>query len=130
MREQLKAAAPDGIDLYFDNVGGDHLTAALGSLRLGGRVALCGAVESYNATQPLPGPPNIGLAIGKRLTLRGFIVTDHYGRMPAFVDEASTWLRDGKLVVDETIVDGLENAPEAFIGMLRGRNVGKMLVRL
>jgi hypothetical protein len=130
VRTQLAQAAPEGIDVYFDNVGGDHLTAAIGALRLGGRVALCGAIDQYNATGPVAGPSNLSLAVGKRLTLRGFIVTDHYSRMPAFVDEASTWLREGRLVCDETIVDGLENAPVAFIGMLRGQNIGKMVVRL
>jgi NADPH-dependent curcumin reductase CurA len=130
VREQLTAAAPDGIDVYFDNVGGDHLTAAISALKLGGRVALCGAIEHYNAIGPVSGPSNLSLAIGKRLTLRGFIVTDHYSRMAAFVDEASAWLREGRLVCDETIVDGLENAPAAFIGLLRGHNIGKMVVRL
>src|SRR6185312_6504015 len=77
LEQQLKQAAPEGIDVYFDNVGGDHLRAALARLRVNGRVALCGAISQYNAAEPVPGPDNLALAIGKRLTLRGFIVTDH-----------------------------------------------------
>jgi NADPH-dependent curcumin reductase CurA len=130
VRDSLRAAAPDGIDVYFDNVGGDHLTAAIGALRSGGRVAMCGAIGQYNATAPVPGPPNLALMVSKRLTLRGFIVTDHNAQMPAFFAEASQWLRDGHIVCDEHIVEGLTNAPEAFIGLLRGDNIGKMLVRL
>lgn len=130
LRERLREAAPEGIDVYFDNVGGDHLEAAIGALRLHGRVALCGAISAYNATEPPPGPRNLFLAVGKRLTLRGFIVSDHADRMPDFVRDVGRWLREGKITHRETIVRGLENAPEAFIGLLRGRNTGKMLVRL
>jgi NADPH-dependent curcumin reductase CurA len=128
--QQLKAAAPDGIDVYFDNVGGDHLTAALSALNTFGRVALCGAIHAYNATSAPSGPPNLGLAITKRLTLRGFIVTDHRDRTAAFVEEVGGWIRDGRIVCNETIVDGLDNAPDAFIGMMRGDNLGKMVVRI
>ncbi|GII21619.1 NADP-dependent oxidoreductase [Planosporangium mesophilum] len=128
--EQLKAAAPDGIDVYFDNVGGDHLEAAIDSLNLHGRVALCGAISQYNAEEAAPGPRNLFLAVGKRLTLRGFLVGDHADRMPDFVAEVGAWLREGRLRVDETVVEGIENAPEAFLSMLRGANRGKMLVRL
>jgi NADPH-dependent curcumin reductase CurA len=126
----LREAAPDGIDVYFDNVGGDHLTAAIYSLRNYGRVAVCGAIDQYNATSSVPGPTNMAMIIGKRLTLKGFIVTDHQDRMGEFVAEAGAALRDGKLTCDETIVDGLENAPEAFLGVLRGENIGKMVVKL
>ncbi|MFB9527040.1 NADP-dependent oxidoreductase [Nonomuraea roseola] len=128
--EQLKKAAPDGIDVYFDNVGADHLEAAIGSLRNFGRVAMCGAIAVYNSTEPTPAPRNLALAIGKRLTMRGFIASDHADRMPAMVDEVGGWLREGRLSYEETIVDGLENAPEAFLGLLRGENTGKMIVRL
>ena len=130
VRKQLAAAAPDGIDVYFDNVGGEHLTAALSSLRTFGRVALCGAIDAYNATEAQPGPPNLGLAITKRLSLRGFIVTDHRDRTAAFREEVGAWIRDGRVVCNETIVDGLSRAPDAFIGMLRGNNVGKMVVAI
>jgi NADPH-dependent curcumin reductase CurA len=126
----LKDAAPDGIDVYFDNVGGDHLEAAIARLKPFGRVALCGAISAYNDAVPTPGPANLSLAVGKRLSLRGFIVIDHADRAPVFAAEMGAWLRDGKISFDETIVDGLDRAPEAFLGMLRGENRGKMLVRL
>jgi NADPH-dependent curcumin reductase CurA len=125
----LRTAAPDGIDVYFDNVGGDHLEAAIGSLRLRGRVALCGSISGYNTDAPT-GPRNLGLATGNRLTLRGYIVSDHGDRMKAFVGEMSQWLRDGTVRYDETFVDGLAHAPDAFLGLLRGENTGKMIVRL
>ncbi len=130
VRRQLRTAAPDGIDVYFDNVGGDHLEAAIGALRRHGRVALCGAIAQYNDESPTPGPANLALAVGKRLTLRGFIVFDHEGLMPQFLAEAAQWRADGRFRCDETVVDGLENAPEAFLSMLRGANTGKMLVQL
>jgi NADPH-dependent curcumin reductase CurA len=128
--EQLREAAPHGIDVYFDNVGADHLDAALVILNNHGRVAMSGAIAYYNATEPPVGPSNLGLVITKRLTLRGFIVTDHQHRMPDMIADVSAWLRDGKLSHAETVVDGLEHAPEAFIDLLRGANTGKMIVRL
>ncbi len=127
---QLRAAAPDGIDVYFDNVGGDHLRAAIGALRRHGRVALCGAVAQYNAAGPVPGPDNLALAIGKRLTLRGFIVGDHQDLVGEYVDQASRWLQEGTLHSEQTVVEGIDHAVDAFLGMLRGDNVGKMLVHL
>jgi NADPH-dependent curcumin reductase CurA len=127
--QSLAAAAPDGIDVYFDNVGGEHLEAALGALRVHGRVAMCGAIAIYNTSNPT-GPRNLALAIGKRLTLRGFIVMDHFDRRDAFVAEVGGLLRDGKVRYRETVYDGLERAPEAFIGLFTGENLGKMLVRL
>lgn len=130
VHELLSAAAPEGIDLYFDNVGGEHLEAAISSLRTNGRVALCGAISAYNATEPAPGPRNMTMVVGKRLTLRGFIVTDHAARLPDFVAEVGAWVSDGRLRYRETVVEGLENAPGAFIGLLRGENTGKMVVRL
>ena len=128
--QQLRAAAPDGIDVYFDNVGADHLDAALVMLNNHGRIAMSGAIAHYNATEPPVGPSNLGLVITKRLILRGFIVTDHQHRMPDMIADISAWLRDGKLSHAETIVDGLDRAPGAFIDLLRGANTGKMLVRL
>jgi NADPH-dependent curcumin reductase CurA len=128
--DQLAEAAPDGIDLYFDNVGGDHLEAALGALRQHGRAALCGAISLYNAAEPPPGPRNMGFVITKSLTLRGFIVTDHFDLQPAFAREAGGWLREGALRHHETVVTGIENNAEAFLGMLRGENTGKMIVEL
>jgi NADPH-dependent curcumin reductase CurA len=127
---QLRDAAPDGIDVYFDNVGADHLDAALVMLNVHGRVAMCGAIANYNATEPPPGPANLGLVIGKRLTLRGFLVVDHQARMPDMVADVSGWLSEGKLFHTETVVEGLGNAPVAFIDLLRGANTGKMIVRI
>jgi NADPH-dependent curcumin reductase CurA len=128
---QLRPSAPDGIDVYFDTVGGEHLEAAIFSLRTHGRVAMCGAVSSYNAVEPVAGPRNLVLAVGKRLTLRGFIILDHANRQRAFVEEVGAWVREGRVVFRETIVDGgVEATPQAFIDLLRGANTGKMLVRL
>ncbi len=127
---RLHRAAPDGIDVYFDNVGGDHLEAALTVLRPRGRVIACGAISQYNDETPAPGPRNLAQVIVKRLTIKGFIVTDWLDRMPAFLAEVGGLLREGKLVTKETEVEGLENAPRAFLSMLAGGNVGKMVVRL
>jgi NADPH-dependent curcumin reductase CurA len=126
----LREAAPDGIDLYFDNVGGEHLEAALTSLHPYGRVALCGAISVYNSSEPPAAPRNLTLAIGKQLTLRGFIVSFYERLRPSFVEHMSGWIRDGRIRFDETTVDGLENAPDAFLRMLKGDNIGKMIVRL
>ncbi|KAB1907890.1 NADP-dependent oxidoreductase [Micromonospora tulbaghiae] len=128
--KQLRAAAPDGVDVYFDNVGGEHLEAAIGAMNLHGRAAICGMIAQYNATEPPAAPRNLALVIGKRLTLRGFLVGDHGHLREQFVQEVAGWLREGRLSYDETIVDGIEQAPEAFLGLLRGENLGKMLVRL
>jgi NADPH-dependent curcumin reductase CurA len=128
--ELLAQAAPDGIDVYFDNVGGEHLEAAIGAMRMSGRIAMCGAVSIYNATELPPGPRNMTMAVPKRLQVRGFIISDHSDRMPDFLRDVGGWLRDGSIRTRETVVEGLENAPEAFIGLLRGHNIGKMLVRL
>ncbi|MDG9676458.1 NADP-dependent oxidoreductase [Micromonospora sp. DH14] len=130
VREALRAAAPDGVDVYFDNVGGDHLEAAISAMNLHGRAAICGMIAQYNATEPPAAPRNLALVIGKRLTLRGFLVNDHHDVRPAFVRDVAGWLRDGTLSYDETIVDGIENAPAAFLGLLRGDNLGKMLVKV
>jgi NADPH-dependent curcumin reductase CurA len=129
VRHQLREAAPEGIDVYFDNVGGEHLEAAIAAFKPYGRAALCGAISQYNATD-VSAPKNLALAIGKRLTLRGFIVSDHNDRMPAFQNEVAAWLTTGDITFAETFVDGIENAPAAFIGLLRGDNTGKMVVRI
>ncbi|WFE41415.1 NADP-dependent oxidoreductase [Micromonospora sp. WMMD998] len=128
--EQLKAAAPDGVDVYFDNVGSDHLEAAIGAMNLHGRAAICGMIAQYNSAEPPAAPRNLALVIGKRLTLRGFLVGDHGHLRDQFVQEVAGWLREGRLSYDETVVDGIEAAPEAFLGLMRGENLGKMLVRL
>lgn len=129
--DQLKAAAgSNGIDVYFDNVGGEHLEAALSVLNVGGRVALCGAIAQYNATEPPAAPRNLAVAIGKQLTLRGFLVGGQRQHAAEFAGRMAGWLADGTVRYDETVVDGLENAPQAFMDMLDGGNTGKMLVRL
>ncbi|OEV02616.1 NADP-dependent oxidoreductase [Streptomyces oceani] len=128
--EQLREAAPDGIDVYFDNVGGDHLEAALHALKLHGRVTVCGMIAQYNATEPPPAPRNLSLIIGKRLRLQGMIVMDHSDLMPQFTEEVSGWMRSGELKYRETVVEGIENTLDAFLGVLKGENTGKMVVRL
>ena len=131
MREQLKAAAPDGIDVYFDNVGGEHLEAAIAVANTHARFALCGSISTYNATEPTPGPRNMTQLVGKRLTLRGYIILDHFDRFRAFAQDVGAWVASGELKFRETIVDGgIEAAPQAFIDLLAGANTGKMVVRL
>jgi len=130
IRRGLAEAAPEGIDVYFDNVGGDHLEAAITALRPRGRVAICGMISVYNNTEPAPGPRNMPLIIGKRLTLRGFIVSDHADLRPQFEAEVGQWLTDGKIVWRETLVDGIDNAVNGFRDLMAGANTGKMLIRL
>ncbi len=126
----LAAAAPSGIDLYFDNVGGTHLVAALYTLRLNGRIALCGMISDLVDSSESPGMQHLIQVVLKRLTIRGFIVRDHEDLRQEFERQVSGWLRTGELVSKQTVVDGLDHAADAFIGMLGGANVGKMLVRL
>ncbi|GAA3003249.1 NADP-dependent oxidoreductase [Kitasatospora albolonga] len=127
---QLAEAAPEGIDVYLDNVGGDHLEAALASIRHDGRIALVGAISTYNATTPQPGPANLFRAAAQQATLRGMLVTHWFDRFADYVPRAAAWLADGTLTSRETVVEGIENAPAAFLGMMNGANTGKMLVRL
>ncbi|WP_245642525.1 MDR family NADP-dependent oxidoreductase [Nonomuraea candida] len=127
---QLARAAPGGIDVYLDNVGGDHLEAAIDAARTGGRFALVGAISQYNATGPVPGPRNLYTAYAKELTLRGLLVTSYLPLFPEWIGQAAGWLADGSLRVEHTVVEGLEQAPAALLGVLRGANLGKMLVRL
>ena len=131
MKEQLKeAAGADGIDVYFDNVGGDHLEAAISVLNKYGRVAMCGAISAYNSTEPQSAPRNLFQAIGKELTLKGFIASSYNQYAGEFASLMAGWLQDGSVRYDETFVDGLENAPQAFIDLMKGANTGKMIVRL
>jgi NADPH-dependent curcumin reductase CurA len=129
-RNALAELAPDGIDIYFDNVGGEHLEAAIGAARTYGRVVACGSIARYNDAEPVAGPRNMFMVVTKRLRIQGFIITDHFERFGEFARQASEWLRDGRLQYRETIVEGIENAPRAFLGLLRGENVGKMLVKV
>ncbi|MBZ6139643.1 NADP-dependent oxidoreductase [Streptomyces olivaceus] len=128
--KQLRAAAPDGIDVYFDNVGGEHLEAAIGSLNLNGRIAICGAISVYNNTEPAPGPKNLARLIQTRGRIEGFLVGDHYDLQPQFVEEVGPWVASGALKYRETVVEGIENNLEAFLGVLRGDNTGKMIVKI
>jgi NADPH-dependent curcumin reductase CurA len=130
IRMGLAKAAPEGIDVYFDNVGGDHLEAAIRALRLRGRAAICGMISVYNATEATPGPRNMPMIIGKRLTLRGFIVFDHADLRPQFEAEVGPLLAEGKIVWRETAVKGIDNAVKGFQGMMAGTNMGKVLIHL
>jgi NADPH-dependent curcumin reductase CurA len=121
---------PEGVDIYFENVGGAMLEAALANMRPFGRIPLCGMIALYNEEEPQPGPRNLIFCIPRRLTLTGFIVSDHFDRFPAFIKDVGGWLAEGKLKNRETIVQGIENAPSAFIGLLGGENTGKMLVQV
>jgi len=123
-------AFPEGIDVYFENVGGVHLEAALNNMRPNGRIPLCGMIDMYNATEPPPGPRNLAMAIGLGLTLRGFIVSNHYDLLADFHRDMAKWAKEGKMKWRETVVDGVENAPKAFIGLFKGDNLGKMVVRV
>jgi NADPH-dependent curcumin reductase CurA len=127
---KLGKHCPHGIDVYFENVGGAHLEAALEHMNMRGRIALCGMISQYNDTAESSGPRNLRLAVRKRLTLTGFIVSDHTDRQPQFYADMAAWIADGKLKWQETIIDGIENAPKAFLGLFAGENTGKMLVRL
>lgn len=126
----LREGAPDGLDIYFDNVGGDHLQAALAHMRLLGRIAICGAISHYNDTAPAPGPNNLRVAIGLRLTLRGFVVGNYPELREPFEEEMVSWLESGQIVWRETVREGIRNAPDAFIGLFSGENIGKMIVKL
>ncbi|WP_432747030.1 NADP-dependent oxidoreductase [Streptomyces sp. JH002] len=128
--EQLREAAPDGIDVYFDNVGGEHLEAAIDAFHVHGRAVICGMISLYNATEPPAAPRNLSQVVGKRLRIEGMLVGDHQGLRERFVEQAGAWVRSGELKYEETVVDGVEHTLDAFLGMLRGENTGKMLVRL
>ena len=127
--KSLAAAAPEGIDVYFDNVGGDHLDAAFALARNNARFAICGMIAGYND----PNPASfrfIMRIIAARIRLKGFIVFDFQSRMDEFYREMGQLVASGAVKAQETVVDGLENAPEAFLGLFKGENTGKMLVRL
>jgi len=129
VREQLPTLVPGGVDVFFDNVGGDHLTAALDVMNDGGRVALCGAIAGYNATDRLPGPDNMANLITRGLMLKGFTLGGYLHHGAEFRELMTGWFADGKIAYDETVVDGIENAPQAFLDMMAGANTGKMVVR-
>jgi NADPH-dependent curcumin reductase CurA len=131
---ELKKAFPNGIDLYFDNVGGKHLEAAIHNMDLFGRIVLCGSTSTYNTvtdnTSSAIGPLTLSLAISHRLRLQGFIYTDHYNMLDQFRYDMSKWIAEGKIKWNETIYEGLENAPKAFMGLFKGENLGRALVKI
>jgi NADPH-dependent curcumin reductase CurA len=130
LRKGIREGAPDGVDVFFDNVGGDILQAGLSCMREFGRIALCGAISMYNDTDVAPGPANLPRMIGLGLNMRGFLVR-HYRHMKGdFHKDVGGWIADGKLTYRETVYEGIESAPDAFIGLFTGANIGKMIVRL
>jgi NADPH-dependent curcumin reductase CurA len=126
----LMRAAPGGIDVYFENVGGEHLEAALVAAKPFGRFALCGMISQYNATDMGAGVRGLIVAVGKQLRLEGFIVSSHNDMMPAFVSDLAGWVAAGKIKWRETVEEGIERAPDAFLKLFKGENLGKMLVKL
>ncbi len=130
LTQALREAAPEGIDVYFENVGGAHLEAALNVMNPFGRIPVCGMIADYNADIPQPGPSNLLLINTKKLTMQGFIVTDYWEHYGEFVEQMGQWIKEGKVKSEETVYEGLENAAEAFIGLFEGKNKGKMLVKI
>jgi NADPH-dependent curcumin reductase CurA len=130
VRELLPALVPEGVDVYFDNVGGDHLEAALDVMNDGGRLALCGAIADYNATERPAGPDNLANVITRGLTIKGFTLGGYLHLGPEFTERMTGWFAAGTIAYDETIVDGIEHPVDAFVDMMRGANTGKMLVRV
>ncbi|MGH6873236.1 MAG: NADP-dependent oxidoreductase [Rhizomicrobium sp.] len=130
LEDAVRKAFPDGIDVYFENVGGEHLDAALANMRMHGRIPVCGMIAQYNATELPPGPANIIAVIPMRIKIEGFIVSDYFTMMPAFIADMGKWIAAGKMKWRETVLEGIDRAPEAFIGLFKGDNMGKMLVKL
>lgn len=128
--DRLREAAPEGIDVYFDNVGGEHLRAAIEVMNPHGRIALCGALNRQGKSRPDDGSGDLLSVIGKRLTMRGFTTSDHLERAPEFGTQLRTWLSEGAIVHDETVIDGLASAPQALLGLVKGAYTGKTVVRL
>ena len=127
----LKSAAPNGIDVYFDNVGGEIFEACLAQMNVRGRIACCGAVSQYDMAAPASGPRGVpGLIVVKRLRAEGFIVTDFFDQRERAIADLQSWVQSGKLKVQEDLIEGLENTPQALIGLLAGENRGKRMVRV
>ncbi len=127
---QLRRSAPDGIDVYLDNVGAEHLEAAIAMMNPHGRIAACGMISRYNSLDLAEGPRNIMQIIAKRITMQGYIIDDYVDRRDAHLKIISNWLDEGKIRYTETVIDGLDNAPRIFIDMMRGEYFGKVLVRI
>jgi NADPH-dependent curcumin reductase CurA len=130
LTEALQAACPAGFDVYYENVGGICLEAALNTLRTNGRIAVCGMIARYNADGPMPGPSNLPMVLIKRLRMQGFIIFDHWDEYPRFLEEVGPQVARGEIDYAETIEEGLERTPDAFLALFEGGNTGKMLVRL
>lgn len=130
LSQALMEAAPDGVDVYFENVGGDHLQATLNAMNPFGRIAACGMIASYNNAEPAPGPNNLMLIVGKKIRINGFIVSDHGETRPQFLKEMIPWIQEGKIKSRETVIEGLDNAVDAFLGLFSGDNFGKMVVKI
>ena len=126
----VRAAAPKGIDVYFDNVGGEHLEVAIEVANVHGRLAECGMISAYNNTEAAPGPRNIMMVVGKQLRIQGFIVSSFERLRPQFLADMGGWISSGKIKWEETVENGIERAPHAFAGLFSGNNTGKMLVKL
>ena len=130
LTEALTKAAPNGVDVYFENVGGEHLQAALNVMNHFGRIAACGMIATYNNAEPAPGPNNLMLIVGKKVRINGFIVFDHNDMRTQFLSDMESWVSEGKIKTKETIVEGLDNAVDAFLALFTGDNFGKMIVKL
>ena len=126
----LKEVCPEGFDLYFDNVGGDFLEAAIFQMKNFGRIIICGRISQMNATSHVSGLKNMAHVLVKRLTIRGFLIFDHQNEMEPFETDMSNWLLEGKIKFKETVYEGIENTPKSFIDLLNGKNIGKMLVKI
>jgi len=128
--ETVGRFCPDGIDVYYENVGGLHLEAALEHMNAHGRIVMCGMIDQYNAVEPPAGPSNLGYVISKQLRMQGFIVMEYMDKLPQFYGDMGKWIAGGKIKWKETVMEGIENAPAAFIGLFKGANFGKMVVKL
>ena len=126
----VRKECPRGIDIYYENVGGAHLEVALELMNKYGRLVMCGMISMYNDVEPPPGPRNLVYVVGKSLKMQGFIVSDFLDMVPQFFADMGAWVGAGKIKWRDTVVDGIENAPQAFLGLFKGDNIGKMLVRL
>lgn len=128
LTKALMAAAPEGVDVYFENVGGEHLEAALNAMNPYGRIAACGMISGYN--EAMSGPRNLMLVVGKKIRMTGFIVSDHGDMRPQFLSEMESWIQEGKIKSRETVVEGIENSVDAFLALFSGDNFGKMIVKI
>ena len=130
LTEALATATPEGVDVYFENVGGDHLQAAINVMNPYGRIAACGMIANYNNAEPAPGPNNLMLIVGKKLRINGFIISEHEELRDQFLSEMVPWIQEGKVKSRETVAEGIDSAIDAFLGLFSGDNFGKMIVEL